>query len=145
MKTYIAEWLILIVSILIVFSPFIYIGIKKWKWHQMVSWVQVLLAYILSIAIYYIWWIVISKIDRFIYNNHLLGKWAFDVIDFSAEAMVFSVILIWPFLVFYSTKLVKGRFTIWTFGLSLLFSLLMLAWLITGFFYIGMKIFFSTF
>ena len=109
---FVIEWGVLIISILLVFSPFIYLGIRKWKWYLSVSWKQIIASYFLSFAIYYIWeWVFLDKLDRFIYNNYVNTGWLQDAFYNPSFKMIFIVMVVWPLLIFYSTKLIKEKFT----------------------------------
>lgn len=119
------EWGILVVTILLVFSPFIYLGFRKWKKHLPVDIKWVLFSYFCSFWIYIAWDLVLlSKIDRFIYNNYINTGWLQDAITDPGFKMIFINVLGWPLLVFYCTKLMKNRFTRRNFILSFLTSLL---------------------
>jgi len=146
MKTYIAEWLILSISILLVFSPFIYLGVKKWKRHLSVNWWQVILAYILSVLFFYVFdWVILGKLDKLIYSNYQELGWIQDAITDAGSHMIIIVIIVWPLLVFYCTKLVKEKLTVLNFVLSLLFALLMFGWLVALYIHFLMKALFEYF
>lgn len=125
---FVIEWGVLIISILLVFSPFIYLGIRKWKKHLLVSWAHVAGAYLLSFVIYPIWdWWILGKVDRYIYDNYVNSGWLQDAISDPGFRMIFIVVIAWPLLVFYSSKLItKGRFTLLNFIISLGASILLL-------------------
>lgn len=122
---FIIEWGVLIISLLLVFSPFIYLGIRKWKRHLPVSWKQVFASYFFSFLIYFVWeWIILNKIDRYIYNNFINTWWLQSAIGDPGFKMIFIIILGWPTLVFYCIKLVKGKFTKKNFVISLFIAIL---------------------
>jgi len=127
------EWGVLIISILLVFSPFIYLGIRKWNKHQEISWVDVILSYIQSFIIYFIWeFIIIHKIDRYIYNNYINTGWLQDAVGDPGFKMIFIVVLGWPLLIFYSIMAIKqGKFTLKNFIVSLVIAIALFASLVS--------------
>lgn len=139
----IIEWGILILSILLVFSPFIYLGVRKWKKHLLITWKQVFSSYFLSFLIYYVWeFVILDKLDRWIYNSYINSGWLQDAFLNPSFKMIFIVVIGWPFLVFYCTKLVREKFVLKSFLISLfiavvtfivLISILffMMAWVLT--------------
>lgn len=134
---FVIEWGVLIISILLVFSPFIYLGIKKWKKHLQISWKQIFASYFLSFLIYYVWEVVIiGKLDRFVYKNYINTTWLQDAITNPGFKMIFVVVTMWPILVFYSTKLVKERLTLLDFFVSLGISTLLFCSFVILLFYL---------
>jgi hypothetical protein len=123
---FVIEWGVLILSILLVFSPFIYLGIRKWKKHLPITWKQIFISYFSSFLIYYVWdWVVLDKLDRWIYNSYINSGWLQNAFFNPSFRMIFINIITWPLLVFYCTKLVKERFTRKNFIISLLVAIAM--------------------
>jgi hypothetical protein len=134
MKSIIVEWLILIVSILVVFSPFIYLGIRKWKKHLSVTLLHVLIGYLFSFCIYSINLWAMSSISDLTYPKYILLE---NVLDDVIFHQIFIVIPIWSLLIFYCSKLIiKNRFSIWHFLVSLIFSILLFSGLVALLFYL---------
>ncbi len=107
---FIIEWVFLIVSILLVFSPFLYLGIRKWRRHLSVNWKQVIGAYLVSFAIYPIWdWWLFGKVDRWIYESYINTHWLQNAFLESSVRIIPVLIIVWPLLIFYSNKLVKEK------------------------------------
>ena len=108
MKAFVIEWGIFIASIFLVFSPFIYLGFRKWRKNLAVSLWQVVGAYLLSIAIFPTWnWFILGKVDRFIYNNHQNLSWLQDAVSDPGFKMIFVGVIGWSLLAFYCGVLLK--------------------------------------
>ncbi|KKQ83222.1 MAG: hypothetical protein UT07_C0008G0029 [Parcubacteria group bacterium GW2011_GWB1_38_8] len=124
---FVIEWGVLIISILLVFSPFIYLGIKKWKKNLPVSWKQVVGAYVSSFAIYFIWeWVILVKIDMWLYNGFTNTGWLRNVLSGPSFKMIFITMFGWPLLAFYCTKLIRDKFTFLNLSLTGVFGLIFL-------------------
>ena len=144
---FVIEWGVLILSILLVFSPFIYLGIRKWKKHLLISWKQIFISYLSSFAIYYVWdWVILNKLDRWIYNSYINSGWLQDAFFDPSFKMMFIVVIGWPLLIFYVVMALKqGKFTLKNFVLSLIvaiifFASMVIIWLylmVIGLGYIG--------
>lgn len=107
---FVVEWGILIISILLVFSPFIYLGFRKWKRNLSVGWLHVIGAYILSFAIYLIWdWWILGKVDKWIYNNFTNTHWLQQAIFKPSFRMIFIATIGWLIMVFFSSVLIKNK------------------------------------
>ena len=123
---FVIEWGVLILSIILVFSPFIYLGIRKWKKHLPISWKQILASYFSSFLIYYVWdWIILNKLDRYLYNNYINSGWIQNAFLNPSLKMILILTITWPLLVFYCTKLVKEKFTLKNFIVSLVISVIL--------------------
>ena len=123
---FVIEWGILIISILLVFSPFIYLGIRKWKQHLLVNWKHVIGAYLLSFALYSLHFWVLSKVDSFLYDNHPNSSWLQHAIANVLFHELFMIIPLWSLLIFYCSKLIiKSRFSLLHFIISLALSILL--------------------
>ncbi len=131
------EWGILLISILLVFSPFIYLGIRKWRKHLSVNLWHVIGAYLISFAIYPIWdWWILGKVDRLIYNNHFSYGWLREAFSDAGFRMIFVVGISWPLFVFYSSILIKKRpYSIWHFvtSLAMFISMIYILWKVAMF------------
>ncbi|MFZ2484390.1 MAG: hypothetical protein WAX80_02650 [Minisyncoccia bacterium] len=134
---FVIEWGVLIISILLVFSPFIYLGIRKWKRHLLINWKQVIGAYLSSFAIYFVWeWVILDKLDQFISNNYINAGWLQNAFFDPGFRMIFVVVITWPLLVFYCSKLVtRERFTLLNFITSFIISILLFCGLVVLLFY----------
>lgn len=134
---FVIEWGVLLLSILLVLSPFIYLGIRKWKKHLPISWKQVFISYLSSFAIYFIWELVIlDKLDSWIYNSYVNSGWLQDAFFKPSFRMIFMVATLWPILIFYCTKLVKEKFTLKNFIVSLVISILFFCGLVVLLFFL---------
>lgn len=124
---FIIEWGTLLISILLVFSPFIYLGIRKWKRHLSVNLGYIIAGYILSFLIFLFIFYIAHRVDRWVYNNHSDYMWLMNSVG---EALSHSILfdpLLWVLLVFYCNKLLRNRFTILnSFASAIIASLL--AW-----------------
>src|SRR3989344_2114178 len=127
---FVVEWGVLLVSILLVFSPFIYLGIRKWRKHLSVTFMQVIGAYLISFFLYVSEWIVLNKLDVWSYSNFPNAQWIRDAIFSPFFRTIFITGLAWPALVFYCSVLIKKRpYNVWHFVVSLFISILMLYFL----------------
>ncbi len=130
---FVLEWGVLIISIFLVFSPFIYLGIRKWKKHLPVNWWQVIGAYLSSFAIYIMWdwWILVKVDDWLLHSVYADANWWRRVLYNPGFKMIFITLIAWPALVFYSCKLmIKEKFTLLNFVLSLIISISLICGLI---------------
>jgi len=95
-----------IISVIIVLSPFVYLSIRRWRKNISASWLQIAIAYIISIlsSCLLVWAIIFGNIlDYGVLEDYIIK---------SVQWMIVLSILAWLLLIFISVKLVKGRFTI---------------------------------
>src|SRR3989344_4127824 len=96
---FVIEWGVLIISILLVFSPFIY----------------------------FIWeWVILVKIDMWLYNGFTNTGWLRNVLSGPSFKMIFITMFGWPLLAFYCTKLIRDKFTFLNLSLTGVFGLIFL-------------------
>ncbi len=104
-------------------SPFIYLGVRKWKKHLLINWVHITAGYIMSFLIYafHVW---------------VLSNTSFRQSDNIFFREFFIVIPLWSLLVFYCSKLLVVKpYSIWHFLISLAISIVMFCSLIAVLFY----------
>ncbi|MEK7176745.1 MAG: hypothetical protein AAB719_00385 [Patescibacteria group bacterium] len=117
---FVIQWGLLIVSILLVFSPFIYLGIRKWKKQLTVGWWQVMGAYIASVVIF---------VFYMYFASSKLGDWLvakYPWLDYPFVEALSHLLLVFPLVlvlsVFYSTLLIRSKFTILNIIVSILIA-----------------------
>src|SRR5690606_11986979 len=99
-------WFIFIASFLIVFSPFIYLGYRKWKKKLPISWLAIILSYLFSFTIYWaLEWNLVFLIDDILRESYRNSWWLRDAMSDSEARMFFCVIFAWPLTVFYVFKI----------------------------------------
>ncbi|KKQ83077.1 MAG: hypothetical protein UT07_C0010G0001, partial [Parcubacteria group bacterium GW2011_GWB1_38_8] len=103
---FVVQWTLSIISVIIVLSPFVYLSIRRWRKNISASWLQIAIAYIISIlsSCLLVWAIIFGNIlDYGVLEDYIIK---------SVQWMIVLSILAWLLLIFISVKLVKGRFTI---------------------------------
>ncbi len=104
---------------------------------MLVNWKQVIYSYLYSFIIYFVWeWVILNKLDRFIYNNYINTGWLQDAVTDPGFKMIFVVVISWPMLIFYSMKLVKEKFSLFNFIVSLTVTMLFFCGLVVLWFYV---------
>lgn len=109
------EWVLTILSLLIMFSPFFIIRLKKF---EPVGWKHVIYAYLISFILFFAVEWVIELITQ-----KIVG-WTFvRIADEIFEKILFLPLLIWPLFIFYGTKIIYKKFNFKNFLLSLIASI----------------------
>ena len=115
------QWTLSIISVIIVLSPFVYLSIRRWRKNISASWLQIAIAYIISIlsSCLLVWAIIFGNIlDYGVLEDYIIK---------SVQWMIVLSILAWLLLIFISVKLVKGRFTIINMSIAV-FTTCLIVW-----------------
>lgn len=118
---FVVQWTLSIISVIIVLSPFVYLSIRRWRKNISASWLQIAIAYIISIlsSCLLVWAIIFGNIlDYGVLEDYIIK---------SVQWMIVLSILAWLLLIFISVKLVKGRFTIINMSIAV-FTTCLIVW-----------------
>ena len=130
-------WIYGTISVLLVFSPFIYLGYRKWKKKLPVSWWMVFGAYFSSALIYVIWNIAIwAALDELLRRYYVNYWWLTNALLEGGAGPFFGIIIGWPLSPIYILMAIKpGKRVIINILLSIAISGLLLwgAWYGLGF------------
>lgn len=102
----ILKWGLLSISTLVIFSPFVYLGVRKWHqnkpvylWHAVTVYLASFLLFIGTV------WVVASC-------GKLANTWeVLDVFDSVNSYLFFVCAFLWPLQTFYLAKLVRNTLT----------------------------------
>ena len=118
---FLIEWGGLILVLALVFSPFFIIRLQRFRPSR---WQHILAAYFLSATLLLLTEIFASKLDRWVYESFINTGWLQDSIGNIIFKLFFIIPIVYPILIFYSTKLLFGKFTTLNLAVSLVLSLL---------------------
>lgn len=128
----IVQWITFAILLLLVFSPFIVISLKRFR---PVKWYYVAITYVVSWFIYTdLSYYLVNSLAR--YLSHISG---FTNIVLSLDSTYFDVghwlFIFWPLSVFYVVRLLRGSFTFKNFLTALFFAVLIFGGLVWHMFY----------
>lgn len=119
-------WIYGTISVLLVFSPFVYLGYRKWRRHLPISWWMVFLAYIISPIIFWVWsWWIWGLTDSLLQKYYSNSWWITNALLEGGAGPFFGVIVGWPALIFYVVWIKFEHFTLKSFLLSTTLAIVM--------------------
>lgn len=123
---FLVEWGGFVVFLALVLAPFLII---RYRWFRPTRIWHIVGAYAASFGVLIPLILIINKIDRLIYYNFINTHWIQEPLGnilFRGNILL----LIWPLLIFYSTKLLFGNLTKKRFFIALTIAILFLALLL---------------